>query len=316
VTLTWVGAAGCLAAATAWQLRWQQRLIEEGNRRQVGEWLHAQAASTRDTVFLEPLGYIGFFSNLKMLDYPGLASPEVVAARRRATSQSSPHCWSELILDLQPDWLVLRTHERDYINGRDGDVLAQYYDLARVFDVRAAVAALRHLPGRGYLDNDAYYEVYRRKSGLPQGVSLRRMKQADLTRREGWGDKPPYDSGSSLMAHAPSIIAFPERSGARWVSGGFGLLEGAYTNPASATDGAGFSITHVAASGVRTVLLERLLRPRDEPGDRGLQRFRVELPPGPAGTLELAITAGPHGSNAFDWTYWNGLMLETPQDWR
>ncbi len=309
-----VGATATLAAATAWQLRCQQRIVEDGNRRQLGEWLRAQSASAKDTVFLEPLGYIGFFSGLKMLDYPGLSSPEVVAARKRATSQSYPFCWSELIMDLQPDWLVLRQHEREFIKNRDAEVLEHYYERARVFDVRAEVAAVKFLPGRAYLVNDAYYEVYRRKAGLPAGVSLRRIRQADLTKRDGWG-QPAYDSGRNLLAHAPSTVEFPVVAGAGWLSGGFGLLEGAYANPANATDGAGFIITHVSEAGARTVLLERLLRPQAEAGDRGTQRFRVKLP-ADGGRLELHINVGAYGSNAFDWTYWTELTVETPQDWR
>ena len=61
----------------------QQRLIEDGVRRPIGLWLRAHAASPRDTVLLEPLGYIGYFSGLKMYDFPGLCSKEMVAVRRR-----------------------------------------------------------------------------------------------------------------------------------------------------------------------------------------------------------------------------------------
>lgn len=310
-----VAATGTLAGAAAWQLRCQQRIVEDGNRRQIGEWLRSQSASPKETVFLEPLGYIGFFSGLKMLDYPGLSSPEVVAARQRATSQSYPFCWSEIIMDLQPDWLVLRQHEREFIQNRDAEVLEHYYERARVFDVRAEVAAVKFLPGRAYLENDAYYEVYRRKAGLPAGVSLRRIRQTDLTKRDSWG-QPAYDSGRNLLAHAPSTVEFPVGKGSSGLSGGFGLLEGAYTNPANATDGAGFIITHVTETGERTVLLERLLRPQSEAGDRGPQRFRVKLPAGGGGRIELHINVGAYGSNAFDWTYWAELTVETPQDWR
>lgn len=309
-----VGAALTMAGAAAWQLRCQQRIVEEGNRRQLGEWLRSQAGSAKETVFLEPLGYIGFFSGLKMLDYPGLCSPEVVAARRRATSQSYPFCWSELIMDLQPDWLVLRQHEREFIQNRDAEVLEHFYEIARVFDVRAEVAAVKFLPGRAYLANDAYYEVYRRKAGLPTGVSLRRIRQADLAKRDSWG-QPAYDSGRNLLAHAPSTVEFLVSKGAGWLSGAFGLLEGAYANPAIATDGAGFIVTHVNEAGARTVLLERLLRPQADVADRGMQRFRIQLPAGGGGRIELHINVGPNGSNAFDWTYWAELTVETPQDW-
>lgn len=306
-------ATGTLFIATAWQLRNQQSIIEAGQRRQIGEWLKAQAASPRDTVFLEPLGYIGYFSGLKMLDFPGLASPEVVAARGRAGSHAYPYCWSELIMDLQPDWLVLRPYEQESIRNHDPEMLDRYYELARTFDVRDQVAAVRLLPGRGYLTNDAVFEVYRRKAGLPEGVGLKRIKVPVLTRRDSWG-QPAYDSGPDLMAHAPSCVEFPLAPGARWLSGGFGLRAGAYAHPPDATDGAGFTITYIGRSGVRTVLFRRFLDPVSAAGDRDVQRFRVELPAGGGGRLELGTDPGPHGNNAYDWTYWTDLTLETPHD--
>ncbi len=90
--------------ASAWELRIQQREIEDQHRKQIGLWLREHAKSPKDSVFLEPLGYIGYFSQLKMLDYPGLSSPEVVAARRNYRVAS----YADLIADLNPDWLVLR----------------------------------------------------------------------------------------------------------------------------------------------------------------------------------------------------------------
>ena len=52
-------------------MRLQQAIIEDGSRRAVGLWLR-QNAGPGDTVFLESLGYIGYFSNLKTYDFPGL----------------------------------------------------------------------------------------------------------------------------------------------------------------------------------------------------------------------------------------------------
>ncbi len=158
-----------------------------------------------------------------MLDYPGLSSPEVVAARGRAESRAYPFSWSEIIMDLQPDWLVLRPYERKCIEERDAEVLWDFYEPAEVFDIRSAVAAVRFLPGRGYLTNDALFEVDRRRAGLPDGVSLRRVKEPMLTRRDAWG-QPAHDSGMQLRAHAPSVVVFAVPSGARWLSGGFGFF--------------------------------------------------------------------------------------------
>jgi hypothetical protein len=248
-----------------------------------------------------------------MLDFPGLSSPEVVAARRRAETHSYPYCWSELIMDLQPDWLVLRPYERDAIINHDAEVLAHYYERVRVFEVHDQIAAVRFLPGPGYLTNDATFEVYHRKAGLPAGVGLKRVKEPMLTRRDSWG-QPAYDSGLDLVTHAPALVEFPVTPGARRLTGGFGLRPGAYATPPNATDGARFSITHLSASGTATVLVSRLLRPVTTAEDRGTQPFRVELPPGSGGRLQLKVEVGDYGSNAFDWGYWSELTLETPHD--
>jgi hypothetical protein len=144
-----------LLASTAWQMRMQQRIIEDGHRRVVGEWLksHAQAG---DRVYLEPLGYIGYFSGLKMLDFPGLASPEVVATRR-----AGHRGHAEIIAALHPEWLVLRPDQVESILTTAPGLLGGEYRLAATFDARPAVNAVAVLPGRGYLQFDAVYQVFR-----------------------------------------------------------------------------------------------------------------------------------------------------------
>jgi hypothetical protein len=144
-----------LLACVAWQMRTQQALVETGHRREIGLWLRDQAAPG-DTVFLEPLGYIGYFSGLKMLDFPGLCAPEVVAARRAGHSS-----FAQVITALQPDWLVLRPGEGNLVFSQFPE-LRKTYSFVRAFDIRAAIDAIPALPGRGYLKFDAVFLVYRR----------------------------------------------------------------------------------------------------------------------------------------------------------
>ena len=155
-----VALQAALLLAVAWQMRAQQSIIEDGQRTVIGRWLRAHAAPG-ERVYLEPLGYIGFFSGLKMLDYPGLAAPEVVAARRAG---AKPH--AQLIAALRPDWLVLRPDQVGGVNVEQPRLLVDDYRLARVFDVRAALDAVAVLPGRGYLEFDAQYFVFAR-AGAP-----------------------------------------------------------------------------------------------------------------------------------------------------
>ena len=131
-------------------------------RRDIGEWLHSNAART-DTVFLEPLGYIGYYSGLKMLDYPGLASPEVVAARR-----AGHRTHAQVIAALRPEWLVLRPDQVQGVQVEAPHLLAQGYRLVRAYDVRPALDAVKVLPGRGYLEFDAVYLVFQHATPRPR----------------------------------------------------------------------------------------------------------------------------------------------------
>jgi len=121
-----------------------------------------------DKVFLEPLGYIGFFSQLKILDVPGLCSPEVVAAERKLHTSG----FARLIPELQPDWLVLRPVEAREVYRTKPSLLTETYIPVKIFDASARIAAYHWLPGRGYLRCDEKFLVFRRnKEGnakLPQ----------------------------------------------------------------------------------------------------------------------------------------------------
>ncbi len=140
------------------QIGAQQQLIEFGQRKAIGFWLKAHAATTHDTVFVECLGYIGYYSNLKMYDFPGMSSDEVVRARRDLNTDK----WAPLIKALQPDWLVLRPGEIRKTYSEDGTVFSNYVAV-RVFDCSKAVEQLS-FPGRTYLELDDVFVVFHRKS--------------------------------------------------------------------------------------------------------------------------------------------------------
>ena len=149
-----------LTVCVAREAQVQQRLIEDGVRRPIGLWLRAHAASSHDTVFLEPLGYIGYFSGLKMLDYPGLSSKEMVEVRRRLGPQRE----NEAYLELKPDWLVLRPDEVAGNKLIDSSRLTEFYDVVAVMDVSDQINAIRWLPGRINLQEDQKYLIFHRKA--------------------------------------------------------------------------------------------------------------------------------------------------------
>lgn len=144
-----------LFVCVTWQMRCQQKLIEEDNRTAIGRFLRKTAAP-HDTVFLECLGYIGFYSGLKMLDFPGLSSREVVDTRRAGHTS-----WSQIVLTLRPTWLVLRPHEAIDLFAA-APALRAHYRFTRAFDQTLALDALGLIPGRGYLEQDATFIVYHR----------------------------------------------------------------------------------------------------------------------------------------------------------
>jgi hypothetical protein len=143
--------------ATAWQMRTQQRVIENTVRKDIGQWLNRQA-SPKDTVLLEPLGYVGYYSRLKTFDMPGLSSAEVVAAVRAGARR-----YVELIERLHPTWLVLRPTEIAD-SSKPENAVYHDYELVRVWNVRSQLDAVKFLPGRGWLEHDAEFRVFRRKT--------------------------------------------------------------------------------------------------------------------------------------------------------
>ena len=144
--------------ASAYQLRIQQKVVEDGNRTQIGLWLRENAASPKDTVFMEPLGYIGFFSGLKTYDFPGLSSMEMVNARKAVKS----NVFFKLIEYLKPNWVVLRPWSAQRVKNRRPDLLTKTYTQVMDFDVSDEVSSYKVLPGRGYLRFDERFLVFKR----------------------------------------------------------------------------------------------------------------------------------------------------------
>jgi hypothetical protein len=154
-----LSASGWLLVQVARQVRAQQTIIEEGNRRLIGVWLREHARPT-DTVMLEPLGYIGYYSGLRMFDVPGLSSREVVTAIRKVG-----YNWARIAEELEPTWLVLRDSEIQAINSTNPHLLPERYALIRAFSVRPRIEELS-CHGRPYLEFDSRFTVYQRLANV------------------------------------------------------------------------------------------------------------------------------------------------------
>ena len=115
------------------------------------------------------------------------------------------------------------------------------------------------------------------------------------------------DGHALIFAHAPSEVILPVAGDVRHFSGGYGLVEGAYTAPNS-TDGADFSVEAGRADGTWQTLWQRTLEPTTQVEDRGFRPFNLDVPAG-ATRLRLKIGAGKRNDLSWDWTFWGDLKL-------
>lgn len=154
-----------ITLASAYVLRIFQDTIYQQNYTKVGLWLKEHASSDKDRVFLEPLGYIGFFSNLKMLDYPGLSSPEMVLARKQfpAAGLGNRAIFANLIAYMKPDWIVLRPREIELAMKERPGLLTETYVRAQEFNVSNQISSETFLPGRGWFKLDQTFVVFKRR---------------------------------------------------------------------------------------------------------------------------------------------------------
>jgi hypothetical protein len=280
-----------LTWGAARQARAQQVYIEDGNRRVIGEWLH-EHAQPGDSVFMEPLGYIGFFSGLKTFDWPGMSSREVTVACRLVGTH-----WGSLIRYLEPTWLVLRAQGEGDLDHISPALAALSYDRVRDFSRTDEVEKL-DVPGRGLLKFDSHFVLYHRRNRLRQDA-------------DGYEIATPIGSSFRMienlrmrMVHAPGTMIMPLHNLARTVSIWYGFPDDASTG-ADATDGATFEIWLVDGK-TRTKLHAHELMPTANPEDRGLKKVTLDLPPRrhPLDAF-LVFETDPRKNSSKDWTFWS-----------
>jgi hypothetical protein len=150
---------GLFAAGTRAEGIWQKE-VEFGNRAKIGEWLKAHG-SAHETVFLEPLGYIGYFSGKRMIDFPGLVAPEVVRLRREKQVNLI-----SAIKELQPDWVVLRLFEFRKLSesAPDREAFEKLYRVEAKFNVNEVLDQYGDYPDNSVVRFDAFYVVCRKST--------------------------------------------------------------------------------------------------------------------------------------------------------
>ena len=180
-----------------------------------------------------------------------------------------------------------------------------------MFDVRDKIKAIPFLPGRGYLDFDAHFEVFKRNANITRdNFTIRApITVPTLLQKQSWTG-PAYFSNGHIAAHAPSLISTEVPSSARHIEGKFGFFPGSYEKPQDSTDGADFIITLVMRDGTRRQVYSTRLDPRNVVAHRGDQSFNVEIPATEGSTVEFAIATLPDKGNAYGWTYWKDLTFD------
>lgn len=90
--------------------------IRNLSSQKIGTWLESHIPANQ-TVLLEPLGLIGYYSpSVKLLDYPGLSRPEMSEFLRSLPWKipiqlTDPKTDSAVLSRFQPDWLLLFPYE-------------------------------------------------------------------------------------------------------------------------------------------------------------------------------------------------------------
>lgn len=284
---------GFLTTKAAVQMETKQRLIYDGNLRRIGEWL-ADNAGPEDRVFLEPLGYIGYFSQLRTDDYPGLSCPRMVAARKITNS------WSGLLSLLAPEWAVIRKSEAEQIERESPGFLRTIYKPVKHFNVLDQVNQA-DVTDRFMLAFDADFTVYHRQnesfdSDLLLGYYVR------------YGSNLPVDVIDSVcvrIVHAPGNLSVRVPEGAVRAEIYFGLLPGTYQEDPK-TDGVTFEVIWAQGSDWRKVY-SRTLDPMLNLDQRGIQSATITLPEGKHHPTRLILHTDQRVHPAKDWAGWGGI---------
>ena len=288
--------SGRFVVGSARQLAAAQRWIEDGNRKQIGLYLREHAGKT-DTVFLEPLGYIGYFSQLKTYDFPGMSSREMVAARKQVGSN-----WADLINYLRPDWIVVRDDEKQSLMRSDSGICDYRYREEKVFDVSESLQKL-DVPGKNYLEVDRRFTLLRRAEPVGAQTAYGEMRGKFLG-----GEATKVADIPMIVIHAPGELIVPIPEGATEVTIHYGFPEATYRRDEEYTDGARFSL-HMDSGQSDYQIWTRTLQPRTVVADQGSHTIVQKLPPHGRGAKLLLRTVSEKDYTR-DWTSWSAPVFK------
>lgn len=127
-------------------------------RMKIGQYLF-EHKKPGDRVGCEPLGNIAYYSHMPVLDYPGLASPEVTDLIKRHPERRALEAMLEYF---RPEWIVLRQSEYQFLEGLPPmSFLKTGYTIEKVFAADSVRA--RKIFNWGYNIDRCFYLL--KKSG-------------------------------------------------------------------------------------------------------------------------------------------------------
>jgi hypothetical protein len=136
-----------------------QHDVEDKVRNPLGRYL-GEVVKPGETITSESSGYVGYYTNGTLYDFPGLESPRVVGILRKARDGDLPvHSLLSLAAVLHSDWLVLRPGEAPAPAGTSGEAAPGYTEVRR-FSVPSQGPISFHGFDVNNIDRD--FIVYRR----------------------------------------------------------------------------------------------------------------------------------------------------------
>jgi hypothetical protein len=286
----------------------QQNEIEWGLRAPIGRWLGARVQNN-ESVYLEAIGYIGYFSNAHIIDYPGLISPQVTRLRREK------HLTFGSLLDaLHPDWTVFRPREVPGIYAASPSFRTEYAPVTE-FNRTARIATFTWLPGQSFLEFDAEYIISKRvPDASARSMSAELQREAVEYNRAHYPmmQTPPIfvrslvDFGPEVYQAQPVLFVRPQGSatfqapkGVTTLNATFGIIPPRQGNIEPVT----FQAEFFPRQGEPKQLFERQLDPARVPEDRGFQELEADIS-GKEGTVVLWTkkNSGLRGGGRPFWT--------------
>jgi hypothetical protein len=281
------------------QMKAEQEFSANAVRRKTGEWLR-EHAKAEDTVLMEPLGHIGYFSGLRTLDLPGLSSRE--SARAMKVISGLGLGWGHVADYLSPDWIVLRPTEMNNLKHGAWQLLGATYRQVAEFNTRPQVEELK-LQGKGYLLHDAHWIIFKR--AVPKRY---RVNVTDSVIQSAYPlPIEAFDETALFKLHASGVMSVLVPDNASHFAIDYGLPAGTYTG-GIVTDGVRFQIHFVNDSDEASTWLDATLNPVQRLEDRGVKRFRQALPPGK--NREIILACLPGKSDEMDWSCWSRPVFE------